>query len=77
MIESQIKYIAEALLYCKRYNIDEIEVVKQAEDEWNQHVQRKLIGTVWQNGGCSSWYKNKAGINTTLWHVIHHNDIVS
>ncbi|MCW2681259.1 MAG: hapE 1, partial [Frankiales bacterium] len=29
--------------------------------------QQDLRGTVWNAGGCSSWYLDEAGRNTTLW----------
>jgi len=25
------------------------------------------VGTVWNSGGCASWYLDDAGRNTTLW----------
>jgi len=30
-------------------------------------VQRKLPPTVWNSGGCSSWYIDANGLNTTIW----------
>ena len=30
-------------------------------------VQAKAAPTVWNSGGCSSWYLDDAGRNTTLW----------
>jgi hypothetical protein len=30
-------------------------------------VQKRLERTVWNRGGCASWYLDKSGRNTTLW----------
>ena len=34
---------------------------------WSEEVQRKAAPSVWNSGGCSSWYLDEAGRNTTLW----------
>ena len=38
-----------------------------AQRRWNDAVQRRMAGTVWQQGGCASWYQDPDGSNTTLW----------
>jgi hypothetical protein len=30
-------------------------------------LQEKLAGSVWNTGGCSSWYLDEHGVNRTLW----------
>ena len=30
-------------------------------------LQQRLAGTVWNAGGCESWYLDRQGRNTTLW----------
>ena len=39
----------------------------EAQAAFNATVQRRLRGTVWTEGGCSSWYLDAHGRNTTLW----------
>ncbi len=34
---------------------------------WNADLQRRMSRTVWSTGGCSSWYLDDHGRNTTLW----------
>ncbi|MFJ2111669.1 flavin-containing monooxygenase [Streptomyces sp. NPDC087850] len=34
---------------------------------WNDRVQRRMARTVWNTGGCTSWYLDDAGRNTTVW----------
>ena len=35
--------------------------------DYNEGVQRRLQGTVWNSGGCPSWYLDAHGRNTTIW----------
>ncbi|MGQ4601045.1 NAD(P)-binding domain-containing protein [Nocardia sp. R6R-6] len=67
MIESQINYIADALATIDRLGLRTVEVRRDAQDAYNAGLQAKLARTVWQTGGCSSWYLDKHGNNTTLW----------
>lgn len=39
----------------------------EAETTYNNEIQQKLAQTVWQSGGCVSWYQNKSGKNIALW----------
>ncbi len=34
---------------------------------WNDAIQARMPGTVWLEGGCSSWYLDANGLNTSLW----------
>mgnify|MGYP001341828660 CR=1 FL=1 len=34
---------------------------------WNRAVQERMKRTVWNTGGCTSWYLDANGRNTTLW----------
>ncbi|MFD6464019.1 4-hydroxyacetophenone monooxygenase, partial [Streptomyces roseolus] len=67
MIESQINYIADALATVDRLGLQTVEVRRDAQDAYNQDLQQKLSKSVWNNGGCASWYLDKHGNNTTLW----------
>ncbi|CAF5021204.1 unnamed protein product, partial [Rotaria sp. Silwood1] len=67
MIEAQIHYIAEALLYVDEKNVRMLDVKQNAHDEFNHKLQSKLKKTVWQSGGCHSWYQDAKGNNTTIW----------
>jgi cation diffusion facilitator CzcD-associated flavoprotein CzcO len=66
-IESQIGYVREALALMERERIGEVEVRADAMERFNDRVQRELEGTVWDAGGCASWYLDDHGRNTTLW----------
>ncbi|MFC5805418.1 flavin-containing monooxygenase [Streptomyces formicae] len=34
---------------------------------WNRRVQERMKRTVWNTGGCTSWYLDASGRNTTIW----------
>ncbi|MEV7613936.1 NAD(P)/FAD-dependent oxidoreductase [Streptomyces sp. NPDC089799] len=38
-----------------------------AVNAWNRRVQDRMKRTVWNTGGCTSWYLDAAGRNTTVW----------
>lgn len=67
MIESQVRYIMQALKTMKRRKLAALEVRQQALRSYNDRLQQMLKGTVWSTGGCQSWYLDANGRNTTLW----------
>jgi cation diffusion facilitator CzcD-associated flavoprotein CzcO len=67
MIEAQIQYISEALLYMQEKNLRTLDVKQDVYDQFNKKLQAKLKKTVWQSGGCHSWYQDAKGNNTTIW----------
>src|SRR5438093_850422 len=67
MIEAQLAYVADALETMTRRGAATIEVRQRALDAWTREVQGKAARTVWNTGGCASWYLDAEGRNTTLW----------
>jgi cation diffusion facilitator CzcD-associated flavoprotein CzcO len=67
MVEAQIAYVMDALRAMDRQNWQAIEVREDAQRAYNERVQEGLRGTVWNDGGCASWYLDGHGRNTTLW----------
>jgi cyclohexanone monooxygenase len=67
MIESQIAYILSALEQMKAGRIAAVEPTLAAQEAWNADLQHRMKRTVWSTGGCSSWYLDEHGNNTTLW----------
>lgn len=67
MIESQVAYVMDALRRMKQERWSSVEVRADVQDRFNHQVQAKLGRTVWQTGGCTSWYQTATGRNTTLW----------
>jgi cation diffusion facilitator CzcD-associated flavoprotein CzcO len=67
MIESQIAYVMDALRTLDAQAAIACEPTPQAQVAFNATVQRRMRNTVWAKGGCSSWYLDVHGRNTTLW----------
>jgi cation diffusion facilitator CzcD-associated flavoprotein CzcO len=67
MIEAQLEYAADALRLMRERRIRAVEVRTDVEVAYNEEVQRKLQPTVWNTGGCVSWYLDKNGRNPTIW----------
>jgi cation diffusion facilitator CzcD-associated flavoprotein CzcO len=67
MIESQISYVVDALCKMRERATRAVEVRPEAFRFWNDALQRRLPPTVWNSGGCSSWYIDANGLNTTIW----------
>ena len=67
MIEAQLNYLLDALDTMERRGASQIEVRQDAYEAYNAHLQERLAGTVWNTGGCSSWYLDANGRNATIW----------
>lgn len=65
MIESQIRYVAQALQHLRRHG-QPLAVQPAVQRRFAERVQAQLARTVWASG-CHSWYLNASGRNTTLW----------
>ncbi|HLZ60334.1 MAG TPA: NAD(P)/FAD-dependent oxidoreductase [Ktedonosporobacter sp.] len=66
MIEAQITYILDCLRIMERKRWQSIEVRAESQELFNQDVQQRMQHTVWTSG-CTSWYLDASGRNTTLW----------
>jgi cation diffusion facilitator CzcD-associated flavoprotein CzcO len=67
MIESQIRYVAQAIAAVDEYGAQALEPSTAAQQRYNDELQSDLAGTVWNTGGCRSWYLDEHGVNRTLW----------
>ncbi|GAA2221248.1 NAD(P)/FAD-dependent oxidoreductase [Streptomyces amakusaensis] len=68
MIESQLNYLAD---YLRQLNTlggrTALAARPAAVEAWNRGIQERMRRTVWNTGGCASWYLDASGRNTTLW----------
>ncbi|MFD3511843.1 flavin-containing monooxygenase [Streptomyces sp. NPDC058657] len=68
MIEAQLNYLAD---YMRQLNVLGGRVALTARPSavgaWNRRVQERMKRTVWNTGGCDSWYLDANGRNTTVW----------
>ncbi len=67
MIESQVNYILQLIQLVDKTQTLAMEVKPEVQDHYNAKVQQQLQGTVWQVGGCASWYQAADGKNFALW----------
>jgi cation diffusion facilitator CzcD-associated flavoprotein CzcO len=67
MIECQIAYLMDALRTMTERKAGTVEVRADRFEAYNHEVQAKMRRTVWNTGGCASWYLDAEGRNTTLW----------
>jgi len=67
MIESQVAYVVEALGHLARRPAATLDVRTSALDGWVREMDSALAATVWNAGGCRSWYLDRTGRNSTIW----------
>jgi cation diffusion facilitator CzcD-associated flavoprotein CzcO len=67
MLESQATYLAAALAAMRTMGLASVDVRADAQTEYNAWVDEALAGTVWNSGGCSSWYLDSRGRNSLMW----------
>jgi cation diffusion facilitator CzcD-associated flavoprotein CzcO len=68
MIEAQVRYAMNCLKLMKRRNQRVIEVRAEIQQRFVEEICRRMGGTVWQSGGCKSWYQDPTtGELTTIW----------
>ena len=67
MIEHQIEHVLGALRHLRAQRLAAIEPRAEAQAEFVAEVDARMRSTVWMTGGCSSWYLDRTGRNSTLW----------
>jgi cation diffusion facilitator CzcD-associated flavoprotein CzcO len=66
MMEAQYRYVLDALRLMRRRGLRALDVRPAVQANFNERLQRRMRGTVWASG-CSAWYQDENGKNTTLW----------
>lgn len=66
MIESQVNYILQLIQAVDKSNTQAVVVKDYVQDQFNDDIQKRFKGTVWQSG-CVSWYQQDGGKNFSLW----------
>lgn len=67
MLESQIRYVVDALRTVRNRRLATVEVDPRAQRRWNAEIQKRLAKSVWDTGGCASWYLDRNGRNSIMW----------
>lgn len=66
MIESQVRYVLDALRQMKEQGWSAVEVEPTVQAEFNRGLQERSESAVWSSG-CTSWYLAESGRNTAIW----------
>ena len=67
MLESQFRYVMGGLKAMRERDHEALEVRPEVQDAFNEQLQRRLARSVWDSGGCGSWYLDANGRNSTMW----------
>ncbi|WP_103500830.1 MULTISPECIES: NAD(P)/FAD-dependent oxidoreductase [unclassified Streptomyces] len=67
MIEAQITYVLDALRRMDERGLSSVEVRAEAQNAYNEALDKRLDGTVWNAGNCRSWYLDEHGRNPSIW----------
>lgn len=67
LLEAQARYLASALKVMARGELESVEVRADVQARYNEEVQAALVGTVWNAGGCASYYLDKNGVNSSIY----------
>jgi cation diffusion facilitator CzcD-associated flavoprotein CzcO len=67
MLESQAAHLADALRTMRTEGLTSVDVHPEAQASYNAWVASALKNTVWNSGGCSSWYLDSRGRNSVMW----------
>jgi cation diffusion facilitator CzcD-associated flavoprotein CzcO len=67
MVEAQIRHTVQLLAMTAQRGARAAEPTPEAQDRFVRWMDKSLATTVWNRGGCSSWYLDRTGRNSTLW----------
>lgn len=74
LVEAQARYVVDAVRAMDTQGLASVEVRAEVQDSFNEQVQQALRSTVWNAGGCSSYYMDKNGRNAAIfpWSTIEY-----
>jgi cyclohexanone monooxygenase len=67
LVELQSNYIANAITAAENAGLETIDVKQRVQDVYNAEMQDALQGTVFNAGGCSSYYIDVNGRNSSIY----------
>lgn len=67
MIEAQVDHVVRVLKDMREQGQTAVAPRPEAQAEFEAEMDTRLADSVWQAGGCLSWYQDANGRNTTLW----------
>jgi cation diffusion facilitator CzcD-associated flavoprotein CzcO len=67
LIEAQLKYVLDAMRTMRSRAAATVDVRREVQVAYNERVQAALATTVWNAGGCQSYYLDRNGTNSTIY----------
>jgi cation diffusion facilitator CzcD-associated flavoprotein CzcO len=67
MIEAQARYALQCIQALRAQDLRWLDVRPEVQAAFNEALQERLKQTVWQSGGCRSWYQSETGYNAAIW----------
>ena len=67
MIEAQVNHALDCLKAMKDGTVKALDVKPEAQARFLDGIRDKMADSIWTRGGCTSWYLDDKGRNTTLW----------
>ena len=67
MIEAQVAHITAAIRALDTSGSTTIEVDQEVHDDYNRWIDAKLAPTVWELGGCTTFYQDVNGRNASIY----------
>ncbi|MEO0545989.1 MAG: NAD(P)/FAD-dependent oxidoreductase [Pseudomonadota bacterium] len=65
--EAQAEHAIRMILDSRKQGLDAITPKASVHKVFQKTLQSRLAKTIWQTGGCASWYQDTNGQNTTIW----------
>jgi cation diffusion facilitator CzcD-associated flavoprotein CzcO len=68
MIEAQVRYVMSCLKLMRKRGQTTMHLRRESQERFVAQMTQRMGRTVWQTGGCRSWYQDqRTGENVTLW----------
>jgi cation diffusion facilitator CzcD-associated flavoprotein CzcO len=67
MIEAQVRYVMSCLRLMRKRGQNVMELRASSQQRFLDEVRRRMPLTVWESGGCKSWYQVGTGESPVLW----------
>jgi cation diffusion facilitator CzcD-associated flavoprotein CzcO len=67
VIEAQAHYIAACVRMMRAEGARRLEIRADVEREFNENLHARLAKSVWNTGGCDSWFLDRSGQNRQAW----------
>ena len=67
MIEAQIEHVLGLLTLLDSNRAEAVEPLTTAQRAYVADIDARLASTTWNAGGCTSWYLDRTGRNSSIW----------